>query len=250
LFYFVSKIFNFFLAPENWIYILLVIALLVKSGIAKRRILISCAIIFLVFSNEALFNKIANSWQSAPMSLQDSAGYSAGILLGGFTMTDKHDQMFLSEASDRFVQTLLLYKRGIIRKIIVTGTNNPRKKITEAAYLQKLFVQAGVPVQDVLVELHAKNTAENVSFSKRLIDSIQATPPYVVITSAFHTRRAAKVFEKAGMPVIMYPCAYIAVCKPLEWDDYLLPKMEIMFKWRYILKEYFGVIAYRLTGRA
>jgi uncharacterized SAM-binding protein YcdF (DUF218 family) len=248
LFYFISKVVNLVLAPENWIYILLIIAFVTKKIELRKRLLVISTIIFLLFSNEAIFNKFTNWWQADPVELQDSARYSAGILLGGITMTDKNDQNYLSESSDRFVQTLLLYKRGVINKIITTGTNQINKR-SEAEYLRDLFMKAGVPPTDVIPEPYAKNTAENATFSKRIIDSIHAAPPYIVITSAFHVRRSAWLFRKAKMQVIMYPSAYIAVEKRLDFDDYILPKAEVMHKWRFVLKEIFGLWAYSLPGK-
>jgi uncharacterized SAM-binding protein YcdF (DUF218 family) len=249
LFYVLSKIFNFFLAPEHWIYIMLVIAFFTKRLKLRRRLLIASFVILLLFGNEAIFNKVANWWQAPRVVLADSSGYSAGILLGGFSMLDKNNQGYLSEAGDRFVQTFLLYKKGVIKKIIVSGTN-PKDKVSEAEYIRLLLMDAGVAAEDIITETKARNTAENVSFSKRLIDSMHAAPPYVVITSAFHIRRSAMAFKKENMEVIMYPSAYIAVQKKLNIDDYLLPKTEILNKWRSIIKEIFGVWVYQLTGKA
>jgi len=248
LFYILSGIFNFFLAPERWIIILLIIAWITKRRLLRKRLLIVSVVIFILFSNDFIFTKFTSWWQATPVQLKDSAGYSAGILLGGISMTDKHKQQFLSESSDRFVQTLLLYKRGVIKKILVSGTNKSDKR-SEAEFLRDLFVQAGVPAQDILVETKARNTLENVSFSKQVLLAGGATPPYIVITSAFHIRRSSMAFEKENVEVIMYPSAYINTNKVLDAEDYLVPKSEVMMKWRFLLKEMIGIVVYKISGK-
>jgi uncharacterized SAM-binding protein YcdF (DUF218 family) len=249
-FYIVSKIFIFFLAPVHWIYILLLIAFFSKRVGLKRKLRIAAFLIFILFSNEAFYNLVVNSWQPGRITLKDSAGYSAGIVLGGMVKTDKKHHGYFNESSDRFIQTLLLYKQGAIKKIVVSGGSTFNEIPKEADFVRAQFIKAGVPAEDVFVENQSKNTFENAALTKAIIDQQQLRPPYVLVTSAFHITRSVKVFENAGMHVIGYPSTFLVVNESLDFTDYFVPKLKVLDNWKYVIKEVLGIVAYKLTGKA
>lgn len=250
LFYLLSKFVGFFLAPAHWILLLIIAAFFIRRQPTKRYLLVAAFIIFIVFSNKALFNEAIISWQPSPKELTDSAGYSAAILLGGMSQADKNGRGFFTEASDRFIQAVQLYHRGVVKKVLITGASYSAEDADEADYLLPELVEAGVPAEDILVESNAKNTFENALFSKRILDSIGLRPPHIVVTSALHVPRSERVFQNAGMKVIMYPANYLAVDKPPKAADLLLPDINVLNNWRYLLKEVVGLLAYKITGKA
>ncbi|WP_207496712.1 YdcF family protein [Aridibaculum aurantiacum] len=250
LFYLLSKFVNFFLAPAHWIIILLVITFFIKKQHVKKRLQIAAFILFIVFSNQALFSVVANAWQPPKAALEDSAGFSAGILLGGLSQSDRNGNGFFNDASDRFIQTVQLYHRGIIKKVLITGATLGSDEPPEADYLLPELVNAGVRAEDVIVENRAMNTHQNAVFSKQKLLQLQLPPPYVVITSAFHVPRTKKVFEHANVEAIMYPSNYLAVDKTPALTDILIPQVKTLDTWRLLIKEFVGVLGYKLTNKA
>ena len=249
-FYLFSKFINFFLAPANWIILLIVISFFIKRHPIKKRLLIAALVVFILFSNKALFDIAANAWQPAKVELRDSIGYSAGIVLGGISQVDRNGNGYFTESADRFIQAVQLYHRGVIKKIVITGATLGKNIPDEGTYLVPEFIKAGVAPADIISETKANNTFENAAFSKALLEKMHLPPPYVVITSAYHINRSKKVFEHAGVNAIMYPANFLSVKKTPNAAELLIPNIKAMDDWRFLIKEWIGLIGYRITNKA
>ncbi len=204
--------------------------------------------LFFVFGNEFLFNKLVNAWQPGPLVL--NSNYEAGILLGGIGSFDKSGNGYLNDASDRFIAICTLYKTGVIKKIVISAGNIDKEKPNEAAFLSKRMVALGIPIQDIFIEGRSRSTFENALYAKMLIDSLKFSPPYVLVTSAVHIPRAVSTFKKAGLDVIAYPCNYSVIDRRFSFGDYLIPKLYIINDWSFFLKEVVGLAGYKLFGKA
>jgi uncharacterized SAM-binding protein YcdF (DUF218 family) len=180
--------------------------------------------------------------------------YTAGILLGGFVSYDeKNRRPFFNNASDRFIQAVRLYKQGHISKIIMTGGNAlfiKDREYNEADFVVKNLVDMGIPTSDILSEKKAKNTIENSSFSKKMLDSVQVSGPYVLITSAIHMPRAVKIFSRTGMSVRPYPCdfEYTETDTGISWSN-IVPSSTNFDRWNILLREFVGTMSLRFTRR-
>jgi uncharacterized SAM-binding protein YcdF (DUF218 family) len=191
-------------------------------------------------------------WQSAPVSMPDTARYSTGIILGGLSGYDRKNQGFFSLAADRFIQTANLYHRGIIEKILITGGTGSllQREPPEAFFLKQEFIRNGVRENDIIIEPRSRNTYENAIFSKQILDSLQLKPPFVLVTSAMHMPRSEAVFRKAGVGFISYPCDYTVIDEGFDLTDYIAPDVVLLKKWSLLIKEIVGLVAYRITGKA
>jgi uncharacterized SAM-binding protein YcdF (DUF218 family) len=243
LFYIISKVFTFFLAPAVWIFILLAWRKFAKLRTTKRQLSIAAVIIFIFFSNQAVYATLVNAWQPKPLTLANQK-YEAGIVLGGIVAFDKSNKGFLREDADRFYQACKLYRAGIIKKIVVSGGTVAKELPEEADFLKNEMMAIGVKPEDIITETVSKTTRENALFSKKIIDSLHINPPYVLITSAQHIRRAARLFANAGVRTIPYPCAYSVIDEHFTLDDYLLPKITILDAWQPFIKELVGYAIY------
>jgi uncharacterized SAM-binding protein YcdF (DUF218 family) len=244
-FYIISKIFTFFLSPAIWILILLIWRSFAKLRAIKKRLAIAATIIFIFFSNEAIYTNLVNAWQPKPVTLKGKQ-YEAGIVLGGIVAFDKRKNGFFGESADRFYQACKLYRAGIIKKILVSGGTVAKELPEEADFLKTEMIAAGVKPGDIITETFSKTTRENALFSKRIIDSLHIKPPYVLITSAQHIPRASRLFANAGLSIVPYPCAYSVIDGPLTLDDYLLPKIAVLDTWQRFIKELVGFVIYNV----
>lgn len=249
MFYILSKIFYFFLVPLNWILVLLLCWFFAKKPHVKKRFGIAALIVFVLFSNKVLFTMLVNEWQPEPVKLNTSQRFSAGILLGGYASFDAKGRGYFNEAADRFIQATKLYKQGSIQKIIVSG-NTKQDTPSDENFVENTLLTMGVPAQDIIVENTSKNTFENATFSKRLIDSARLQPPYVLITSAMHMPRSLEVFDKVGLKVVPYPSNYSVLKYKPSLPDYLFPSADVLSDWAYFIKEIAGILAYSLTNKA
>ncbi len=252
MFFIVSKMLAFLLVPFNWIILLFVTFLIVKNKKIKKRLVVAMAVIFVVFSNPFLYKKAVYAWQINEPTITKGRQYEAGIVLGGMTMFDKNDKGYLNERSDRFTETLKLYHLGIIKKIVVSGGSGllTGKEPPEANFLQQQFIANKVNPADIIVENKSRSTYENAVFSKQKLDSLNLKGPYVLVTSATHLRRSIKVFNKAGMPVVVYPSSFDVIDDKNSWSDFIWPNLKYMADWTAIIKEMVGILAYSVSGKA
>ncbi len=250
MFLFLSKILFFLLVPLNWIIALVILRFVVKNPVLKKRLGIATIILLFLFGNDFILNKLVRAWQPEPVELSKFGNYSAGIVLGGYESFDKRGKGYLNYSSDRFIQTLALYKQGKIKKIVVSGSKVVDGKVEPSDYVKQQFINCGIPAADLLLDNLSKNTFENSLFSKRLLDSAGLQPPFVLITSAMHDPRARKVFLKAGVHVVSFPCSYQVIDKRFTFDEYFFPKAIVLDQWAYFLKEVVGIFIYTLVDKA
>lgn len=239
-----SKIVGALLNPVLWIVLLLLWAFFSKKTETRKK-KIGLALIFtLFFSNPLIIQNLIVSYQPKVKPMQDSEQYAAGILLGGLVSYDETErQPYFNISSDRFIQTVRLYKLGHIKKIIVSGGNAifANDSFREADFLRKNLMDLGIPEADILIERNSRNTIENSRFVKQVADSASLNGTFVLITSAFHMPRAVLTFEKAGIKVRPYPCAYLVMPsdRTFKWRS-LVPAAWAIENWQIYLREMAG----------
>lgn len=243
---FASGVVSVFLSPFNWIIFLLVAAWLLKKQALRNTCKVLAATLFVVFGNQWLLDVYARSWQPQPVALPPSAGYSCGIIAGGFASPDLNANGYFNSSSDRFIQAVKLYQQGIIKNIIVSGGNGKQeeKGFQEGSWVKGELVSVGIPATDIFVEDRSGNTAENALNTKHILDSLHLPPPYVLITSAFHMPRASLIFKKQGLKIIPFPCNYTTGLGGFSAPD-LLPRPSVLLGWDAYLKETLGYFWYK-----
>ncbi len=242
-----SKIFYFFLAPAHWIFILLIWRYFATGILLKRRLAVTCIATFLLFSNEYIFTKVALAWQ--PPLANENIIYEAGIVVGGFSSFDKKGNGYFSNAADRFVQVTKLYRQGTIKNIVVSGGSLWGDKPAEASFVKQQLQLQGIPASNIFCEEKSRNTFENATYTRVLLDSLKLFPPFLLITSALHMPRAKGIFKKAGVNVTGHPSNYLVVDRQMDWDDFVIPRIEVLDKWSLLIKEIAGVIVYKMAGK-
>lgn len=225
---------------------LLIAGYFLKKKVLKRICFILAAIIFLVFSNPALFNLYARWFQPRPVELAPGSHYSFGIVAGGFGSVDAEGNGYFNSSSDRFLQAVRLYKTGRIDRILISGGNSKEndKGFREGYWAKQQMQQFGVPDNVIFVEDRSDNTLDNARNSKIILDSLHAQGPFVLITSAFHIPRARRLFESAGMEIVPFPCNYTEGRGPVNGADFI-PSVSTLTYWPKYIKQSVG----RIVGR-
>ncbi|MEO6537290.1 MAG: YdcF family protein [Ferruginibacter sp.] len=241
-----STVLSFFLAPVNWIVLLVIASFVIRKQRVKKICRILAVILFLVFSNSWLLGWYARKFQPAPLALTTGTVYSCGIVLGGFGSPDAEGNGVFNGSADRFIQVLKLYKQGYISHIILSGGNgkNEMKAFREGDWAKKELITMEVPGPVIFVEDKSGNTAENAVNTKTILDSNQLKPPYLLISSAHHLPRASMLFKKAGVSTVPFPCNFIAGRGIPTLSD-LIPDIGTLFTWQIYLKETAGYWWYR-----
>jgi len=249
-----GKLFLLLLKPLTWIIVLFLISIVSKNPKRKKRYLITAFLLLIFFSNPFFFRLVAEAYEKKPVTLTTNDRYQAGIVLGGFVSYNvKTGEAYFNPASDRFIETALLYKKGNIGKIIVAAGNGyiVKHNFQEASFIKDRLVEMGIPAENIVMDGLSRNTYENAVNSKRICDSLHLSGPFVLISSAMHLPRAENLFIKQRLTIRSYPCDFIT--KNLAnnfWEDYLLPSSLTMNNWDIFIKELCGLLIYSIIGKA
>ena len=243
--YIFSKIIGDLIDPLLWIVLTLLWGALSRSSVMKRRLMSMALVLILIFSNGWLIKNLTAAWQWKPETLRSENKYKVGVLLGGMSGYDKRDHKgYFNHASDRFIQTLRLYKTGHIQKILITGGQAspfPDHDLRESDFLTQSFVEMGVPAEHIINERNARNTIENAKLTRGHLDSMGVRDSVLLITSAAHMPRSARIFAAEGIPFRAYPCDYYV--KPsgsrFGWSS-LKPSNDAFVQWKSLLHELMG----------
>ena len=250
----IGKLFLLLLKPLTWILVIFLIGLLSKNPKRKKRSLLVAFFLFLFFSNPFFFRILAKGYEKKPVVFHENEKYQAGIVLGGFgSYKIKTNEAFFNPASDRFIETALLYKTGHIAKIIVSGGNGfvVKTDFQEASFVKNRLIELGVPEQDIFTDGLSRNTYQNAVNTKKICDSLHLTGPFLLISSAIHLPRAESLFMKQNLNVRSYPCDFITQNIANNfWEDYLLPSSFTLVDWDILIKEVAGLLIYKLSGKA
>ncbi len=252
VFFILSKILSFFTAPLAWILVLLAFGLRAGCPLRKKRRLILAFILFLLFSNGYIFKQTSKLIEYEPIALAEiDSSYACGIVLGGITSWDAGTQriVFHGEA-DRLNQTVWLYKKGVIRKILISGGNANLfdKTQVEADFVKTYLTDLDIPSEDILTENKSKNTHQNAHFSAKLLnDSSMLNQKCLLITSNNHILRAKLCFEKAGVRCDIFPTSVNSASKPYL-SELIVPNAKTLSDWSAFFHEIIGLATYKIMG--
>ncbi|WP_406310332.1 YdcF family protein [Streptomyces sp. NBC_00623] len=117
--------------------------------------------------------------------------------------------------------TVDLYKRGMMPLIVFTGATSPttrgRMPRGEAVHYRERAVELGVPSEAVLVEPNARNTGQNISFSKALLEETGTAVSSVLLVSKPYEERRAYATARKLWPGI----EFVSASTPMTFDDYI-----------------------------
>jgi uncharacterized SAM-binding protein YcdF (DUF218 family) len=257
MFFALSKIIDFILLPICWIFILLLICVLSKYQKIRKRSLVAVLIILTLFSNPWFVNQLYLSYEQPTISLSKNENYTWGIVLGGGMIRpsedNQTDKINVGETADRFIQPILLYKAGKIKKILITGGNTSIGKIKvdkghETLDVKKLMIDLGVKPEDIYIETKARNTRENAIYSAQLLKKYLKTEEILLITSAMHMPRSIRCFTKAGFKIKAYPVDKKGSFNESGILDLITPSDYNLSKTSQLIREISGLIIYKIMG--
>jgi uncharacterized SAM-binding protein YcdF (DUF218 family) len=130
--------------------------------------------------------------EMAPSGNTNRDRFDAIVVLGTPANADGNPT---PEMLARVTEAVREYERGIAPRIIFTG-GAVRNRFTEAQVMARTAEAQGIPEAAVLVEPQARNTAENVCYSARLMKA-NGWRSVEVISSAAHLPRAGMIWSRA-----------------------------------------------------
>lgn len=146
----------------------------------------------------------------------------------------------------RTVAAVALYRAyGGVPLVFAGGSGDPaRPDSSEAQAMADAAVTLGVAKDRILVESASRNTLE----SAREVAGILRKRRIVLVTSAFHMHRSARMFEKQGFTVIAAPAVYLSERRPVTaWA--FIPRAGCLSLSATALQEQLSRTWYALIGK-
>lgn len=176
------------------------------------------------------------------------------IVLGGAEQAGRALQWGLpqmNEAGERFLEGAALAIAHPQARLLFTGGSGAlgdlgRSQVPQAQMARRLFLSLGIAPDRIALEGRSRNTAENARYSYALIEP-KPDQVWVLVTSAYHMRRAVQSFQAAGWSgIVPWPVDHRSgsFVGGIGWN---LSRNLRLFNTA--IKETVGLIAYNLTGR-
>ncbi|GAA3063852.1 YdcF family protein [Streptomyces roseofulvus] len=113
-----------------------------------------------------------------------------------------------------------LHRRGLVPLIVFTGATSPttreRMPRGEAVHYRERALELGVPGDVVLVEPRARNTGENIRFSRDLLAERGTPVDSVLLVSKPYEERRAYATARKLWPGVEFVCA----SAPMDLPEY------------------------------
>jgi uncharacterized SAM-binding protein YcdF (DUF218 family) len=191
------------------------------------------------------------AYESPQLKLKNT--YQWCIILGGGMMRAGKGYR-TGETADRFIQPLLLYKKGMVKKLLITGGNVNIKGLKidvtqESKKVKEVLIAMGVKPEDIYLEENARNTHENAVNTKQMLKPF-LKERMVLVTSAMHMPRAEACYLKEGFLIDSFPADIKKKDTPSGILDQIIPQERNLAKFAELVREITGYVIYQIVGFA
>ena len=246
--YILSKLLPLALLPLGLSLILLVV------GLFARWLwpVITAALLLWVFAlglvSQCLWRWLEAPWQRRAATVTPRAD-AIVVLSGGRHPAPGAARVSEWHDPDRFLAGLDLYRAGKAPRLLFTGGASPFRPGQPPEgqrYLQEAR-QLGIPAAAMASTPPVLNTADEAVAIRRLLPARQSR--VLLVTSAFHMRRAQRLFERQGLQVLPFPVDFQARGRwagplwrdPTQW----LPSAGALDNSSRAMRELLGRLVYR-----
>jgi uncharacterized SAM-binding protein YcdF (DUF218 family) len=188
------------------------------------------------------------------VKIDDLPCADAIVVLGGgegaFVHTDGSVDLFHRHASDRFERAMRAYRAGKAPLIAFGGGRVPvPEPMNYADWSARLAAERGVPREAILTGPSALYTQDESEGVVALLRT-RGVRHVIVCTSAFHVPRTRLIYESLGLQVTPLPADFDTRGEGEEFSwGLLLPRGLALAQTETCVKEWIGILAFRLTGR-
>ena len=221
----------------------------------KTKYIYSAFIFLIIFSNgivaDILWGFLEYPWKRLDYSLVTPAD-GIVVLSSGRHLPPGNTKIIEWYDPDRFLAGIDLYKANKSNKLIFTGGINPLNSNLppEGEIYIKEAISIGLPKEHLFTTYPVKNTLQEAKAIKKLFNNENPLiqNKVILVTSAFHMKRAKKVFEGEGISVQPYPVDFknsknffSSFRNLLKW----MPSSSHLNKSSKAIREIIGRIIYR-----
>jgi uncharacterized SAM-binding protein YcdF (DUF218 family) len=262
MFVFLSKFLPLLVYPLGLACILLIFALLLRRRARLHTTLIVLALALLwLAGNRWVGYSLARSLEWRYLPLADLPPEEVLVVLGGGTEPAlfPRPEVEINAAGDRVLYAARLYKQGKAQRILVSGGTISflaDSQFSPAEDMADLLELAGVPKEAIWLQGNSENTHDDATMTAQLLKEA-GYQRAILVTSAMHMPRSVALFQAQGIAVTPAPVDYSVTQS--GWDALfapnlpaqlinLLPNTSTLALTTNVLKEYLGLVVYRLQG--
>ena len=202
--------------------------------------------------SEGLSRLVEHPWQRLGTNSVTTAD-AIVVLSGGRHLSPGTAKVIEWHDPDRFLAGVELFKAGKAPRLLFTGGNSPfRPELPpEGSIYIKEAIALGIPSNAMTTTPPVVNTAEEALAIRKILSKTDTshTPKILLVTSAFHMKRAKKLFERQGLNVQPFPVDFksrnnfwrATLISPYSW----LPSASSLTSSSRSLREILGRTIYR-----
>ena len=252
---YLSKLVPLFIYPLGFALVVTVLAMgILRLSAGLARLFLGVAVIVLWGASTPIFSDylcLTLEGRYPPIAIEATPTTDAIVVLGGGVAGPAPPRVTddLSDAADRVLHAARLYRAGKAPVVLVTGGAIPwlGSDLPEAATMQALLEEWGVPGASILLEGASRNTYENAEFSKPLLAE-RGLQQVLLVTSALHMPRALATFQSAGIDAVPAATDYTVIYRDWRTVIDFLPDARALSRTTDAIKEYVGYAYYRWQG--
>lgn len=244
---YLHKILPVFLSP-----LVLVLALLAVAVWTRRRawIIVAMVLLYLMSTpliSEALFQRVEE--KAHRLSPSDVPAADAIVALSAGMAWVKTTKGYVAEwpTPGRFWGGIELLNAGRAPILVFTGGKLPwqRGDETEGEVLKRHAELVQIPPEQIFVSEKAENTEQEARGVRNLLAPTQNK--IILVTSAFHMRRAKNIFEQLGFEVFPYPVNIRTLAEDITVMSFL-PDPRALYATHTALHELLGRLYYQIKN--
>ena len=166
---------------------------------------------------------------------------------GGRSKAPGKANVYEWEDPDRFFAGISLFRKGKAPRLFFTGgTPYGMESKDEGTLYKENAINMGIPPDAISTTDKVFNTAQEAIEIRRNLNQMNSSSKILLVTSAFHMKRAKKLFERQGFLVYPFPVDFKSSKisrwqSPYQW----IPNSGSLNRSSRALRELLGRIIYR-----
>jgi uncharacterized SAM-binding protein YcdF (DUF218 family) len=246
----ISKILLLLILPPAGPLILAAVGFLIirKYHRLGRAFLVSGFVLLYLLSIQSVGDLLMRPLERPFPPLKGTAGKANAIVVLSGGVRDLSWAGLRSEPSGVSLERLLvgvkLQKAFHLPLVLSGGSGDPTNlEVSEADAMARISAGLGIPRKDIVVERKSRNTLESAKALKNILRGKRI----ILVTSAFHMKRALAMFKAQGFDVVPAPAGYTSEQKGFSLFS-LIPAADHMSTTATALHEYLSFLWYKGRG--
>jgi len=252
MFFTLSKIFWIVAAPSHWLGLLVVATALCLLFRWPRtaRLLALGAVAVLVLAWLAAV-PLARGWENRYPRPSWPGHVDGVVVLGGgydSQLLRQRNAPQANESAYRLVEGFAAARHYPKARLVFTGGSGllGGASFPESDTARHIFTELGQDPARMILESHSRNTYENLLFSKAIVEP-KPGEVWLLATSAMHMPRAMAIARKLDWRMTPWPTDFITGPGSGREIWQVADNLSLL---DYVVHEWLGLAAYRLTGKA